>query len=103
MDLQPFGIWFQTLMQEIMTAVSLDVQVGLRLPLFLRKWMKSMIDESVQGKGYGSDALDRVIDFIRTKPFGDSDRVALTCHRDNATALKLYRDLIEPVPVESVD
>ena len=49
-----------------------------------------MIDESVQGKGYGSDALDRVIDFIRTKPFGDSDRVALTCSRQNPVARKLY-------------
>ena len=49
-----------------------------------------MIDEAEQGHGYGGDALDRVIGYIRTKPFGDSDRVALTCHRDNAAARKLY-------------
>ena len=49
-----------------------------------------MIDESVQGRGYGSAALDQVMGYIRTKPFGDSDRVALTCHRDNFTAKKLY-------------
>ena len=49
-----------------------------------------MIDESVQGRGYGSDALDRVIDYIRTKPFGDSDRIALTCNKSNAAARKLY-------------
>ncbi len=55
MDLQPFGIWFQTLMQEVMTAVSLDVQMGLRLPLFLRKWMKSLIDESVHKISTSSD------------------------------------------------
>lgn len=50
-----------------------------------------MIDESKQGLGYGRAALDRVIDYIRTKPFGDSNRVALTCNRDNAHALKLYK------------
>ena len=49
-----------------------------------------MIDESAQGRGYGSAALDRVLDYIRTKPFGDSDRVALTCNKDNAIARKLY-------------
>ena len=49
-----------------------------------------MIDESMQGKGYGSAALDLVIEYIRTKPFGDSDRVALTCSKNNPTARKLY-------------
>ena len=49
-----------------------------------------MIDGSEQGKGYGSDALDRVIEYIRTKPFGDSDRVALTCNKNNPAAKKLY-------------
>ena len=49
-----------------------------------------MIDEARQGRGYGSQALDRVIDYIRTKPFGDSDRVALTCNKDNRAARRLY-------------
>ena len=49
-----------------------------------------MIDESAQGRGYGSEALDRVIEYIRTKPFGDSDRVALTCNKQNPAARKLY-------------
>ena len=49
-----------------------------------------MIDAGEQGKGYGRKALDRVIEYIRTKPFGDSDRVALTCNRDNPIARKLY-------------
>ena len=51
-----------------------------------------MIDESVQGKGYGSEALDRVIDYIRTKPFGDSGRVAMTCNKNNLIAKKLYEN-----------
>ena len=49
-----------------------------------------MIDEAEQGHGYGSQAMDKVIEYIRTKPFGDSNRVALTCNQDNTCARKLY-------------
>ena len=49
-----------------------------------------MIDASAQGRGYGSEDLDRVIDYIRKKPFGDSNRIALTCSKNNPLALKLY-------------
>ena len=49
-----------------------------------------MIDASAQGRGYGSEALDRVMEYIRTQPFGKSRRVALTCNKDNAIARKLY-------------
>ena len=49
-----------------------------------------MIDEAMQGRGYGGQALDLVIDYIRTKPFGDSDRIALTCNKNNTAARKLY-------------
>ena len=49
-----------------------------------------MIDKDEQGHGYGSEALDKVIEYIRTKPFGTSDRVALTCNKSNSIAQKLY-------------
>ena len=49
-----------------------------------------MIDESMQGHGYGSAAMDRVLEYIMTKPLGSSNRVALTCNRDNPVAQKLY-------------
>ena len=49
-----------------------------------------MIDESMQGHGYGNEALKQVIEFIKTKPFGDSERVALTCTKNNVIARKLY-------------
>ena len=51
-----------------------------------------MIDEAEQGRGYGREALDRVIDYIKMKPFGDSGRVALTCNKRNSIARKLYKD-----------
>ena len=49
-----------------------------------------MIDESVQGLGSGSTALALVLNYIRPKPFGASNRVALTCNKDNPVARKLY-------------
>lgn len=49
-----------------------------------------VIDETAQGRGYGGEALGCVLDYIRTKPFGGSDRVALTCNKDNPVARRLY-------------
>ena len=49
-----------------------------------------MIDASKQRKGYGSAALKKVLEYIRTKPFGDSNRVTLTCNKENQMALSLY-------------
>lgn len=51
-----------------------------------------MIDSSMQGRGYGSEALDRVLEYIRTKPFGGSNRVVLTCNKENSVARKLYEN-----------
>ena len=49
-----------------------------------------MIDKNLQGRGYGKAALRAVLDYISTGPFGDANRVLLTCNPDNAGALKLY-------------
>lgn len=49
-----------------------------------------MIDESMQGHGYGGAALDRVVDYIKTQPFGACGRIALTCNKNNPVARKLY-------------
>ena len=49
-----------------------------------------MIDASRQGNGYGKAALQLVLHYIRQKPFGDSNRVALTCNKNNTNALALY-------------
>lgn len=50
-----------------------------------------MIDRTEQGKGYGKAALDRVLDYIKTKPFGSSERVTLTCNKENLRTLNLYK------------
>ena len=52
-----------------------------------------MIDEARQGRGYGKEALKRVLEYIGTKPFGESNRVVLTCNQQNIPGLTLYRSL----------
>ena len=81
---QPFGIYEgDTMVGYVMVIYDYDI------PEYDIWHM--MIDETKQGRGYGNAALDRVLDYIRTKPFGGSDRVALTCNRENDRALKLYK------------
>ena len=63
-----------------------------------------MIDEAEQGKGYGSAALALVLDYIKAKPFGSSDRVALTCNKENENASALYQKLgFAPTGAEDED
>lgn len=50
-----------------------------------------LIDVSYQGKGYGSKALDEILEYIKTKPFGKSNKVTLTCNENNDPGLKLYK------------
>ena len=52
-----------------------------------------MIDMNEQHKGYGKSALLSVLEYIKTKPFGDCGRVTLTCNKDNTAALKLYQSV----------
>jgi len=52
-----------------------------------------MIDESKQGRGYGKEALTQVLAYIKTKPFGPSNKIALTCNKENVAGLRLYRKI----------
>ena len=49
-----------------------------------------MIDKAHQNKGYGQMALEQCLSYIRTKPFGSSGKVVLTCKQDNRNAMHLY-------------
>lgn len=81
---QPFGIYEgQTMVGYVMVIYDYDV------PEYDLWHM--MIDETKQGRGYGGTALDRVLDYIREKPFGSSDRVTLTCNKENIRALTMYK------------
>lgn len=80
---QPFGIYADdTMVGYVMVIYDYDI------PEYDIWHM--MIDQSQQGKGYGSAAMDRVLDYIRTKPFGTSAKVTLTCNKENVHALRLY-------------
>lgn len=82
---QPFGIYKDdTMIGYVMVIYDYDI------PEYDIWHM--MIDESNQGQGYGSIALDLVIEYIKTKPFGASDKVTLTCNLDNIHALNLYKN-----------
>lgn len=52
-----------------------------------------MIDARYQRRGFGRAAMEQVLAYIAAKPFGDSPRVAMTCHQDNTAALRLYESL----------
>ncbi len=81
---QPFGIYHgDTMIGYVMVIYDYDI------PEYDIWHM--MIERSMQGKGYGSAALDRVLEYIKTKPFGTSNRVTLTCNRENLHAIKLYQ------------
>ena len=82
---QPFGIYEgDTMVGYVMVIYDYDI------PEYDIWHM--MIDESNQRKGCGQAALDQVLDYIKTKPFGSSDRVALTCNKDNTQALTMYKN-----------
>lgn len=94
---QPFGIYYdERMVGYVMVIYDYDI------PEYDIWHM--MIDETQQGKGFGREALTLILEYIRKKPFGSSDRVALTCNRDNSGALRLYRAFgFEPTGVEDED
>ena len=44
-----------------------------------------------QGCGYAQNALNKCLEYIGMKPFGDSNRVVLTCSKENSAALHIYK------------
>lgn len=49
-----------------------------------------MIDEKYQNKGYGTQAINLCLDYIKTKPFGTSNEVVLTCNEENSQGIYIY-------------
>ncbi|HET7902196.1 MAG TPA: GNAT family N-acetyltransferase [Candidatus Nanopelagicales bacterium] len=54
-------------------------------PYFL--W-RLLIDQRHQGKGYGSAAIDRVVEHVRSRP--DGDVLLVSCHVGPATPIPFY-------------
>lgn len=50
-----------------------------------------MIDEKHQGKGYSKPALKQILDFIQTKPWGDTCSIKLSIYDGNTAAANLCK------------
>lgn len=48
-----------------------------------------VIDRNYQHNGYGKMAMEKCLDYIKTKPFGKSDKIVLTCNIENNIAIHL--------------
>ena len=54
-----------------------------------RYWLwRFMIDKNLQGNGYGSAALEKIIDYFRSH---GADHILLSTKESNTSALSLYR------------
>ena len=83
---QPFGIYHEDIMVGyVMVIYDYDEET-------YNIW-HMMIDSAFQGKGYGKAALQEVLNYIATKPFGSSGTVLLTCNPQNEVACRLYRQI----------
>jgi diamine N-acetyltransferase len=52
--------------------------------------MRLMIDKRYQNRGYGREAMQRILDFIRTFPAGPAQLCWISYKHDNAPAKSLY-------------
>jgi len=52
-----------------------------------------LIDKNQQGKGYGKQALTKVIEEIKTMPHGKADRIYASYHPDNIPSKSLFVSL----------
>ena len=81
---QPFGVYAgDTMSGYVMVIYDYDEEV-------YNIW-HMMIDESKQHRGYGKKALTKCLEYIKSKPFGEGNRIVLTCNIANENALSLYK------------
>ena len=83
---QPFGVYAgDTMAGYVMVIYDYDEEA-------YNIW-HMMIDKDYQGRGCGKAAMQRVLSYIASKPFGSSNHVSLTCAPDNKAAYGLYKRL----------
>ena len=56
-------------------------------------FFRFMIDEKHQGKGFGRQAMKKVLEFLQTNPQGKADAIFLSYEPTNEVAKKLYESL----------
>ena len=50
-----------------------------------------MIDEKHQNRGLGKKALEMILEYIDSLPFGECESIKLLCEEENIGAIHLYR------------
>ena len=90
----PFGIFYgEQMVGYVMVIYDYDLEE-------YNIW-HMMIDIAYQHQGFGALALGKCLDYIVTKPFGESNKVVLTCNKDNVAGLHLYHkfgcDMLPPL------
>lgn len=82
----PFGIYKENVMVGyVMVIYDYDEE--------LYNIWHMMIDEKYQNNGYGTKALELCLEYIRSKPFGESNDVILTCSIENDHGIHIYNKL----------
>ena len=82
----PFGIYAEdTMVGYVMVIYDYDEEVY--------NICHMMIDRAFQKRGYGTSALQEVLKYIASKPFGSSKTILITCNPQNEVAYRLYRKL----------
>ena len=75
----PFGIYAEdTMVGYVMVIYDYDEEV-------YNIW-HMMIDRAFQKRGYGKSALQEVLKYIASKPFGSSKTILITCNPQNEVA-----------------
>ncbi len=77
-DLPRFGGIFQSFLNDGMTAVTMDMQVGMRLPLIFRKWMKKMMKDSVHKIASGESMSSTELTQMAARVRGGMDKLKLS-------------------------
>ncbi len=90
----PFGI-FKGKKPVGFIMIAYNVAASYDEPLEIHKdnyyiW-RFMIDKRYQGRGYGREAMQLALDFIRTWPCGEAEYCSLSYEPENEVAAKLYR------------
>ncbi|WP_278682807.1 GNAT family N-acetyltransferase [Paraclostridium bifermentans] len=82
----PFGIYKENIMVGyVMVIYDYDEEM-------YNIW-NMMIDEKYQNNGYGTKALELCLEYIRSKPFGESNDVVLTCSIENDHGIHICNKL----------
>lgn len=55
--------------------------------------LRFMIDKQYQNKGFGKQAMTKILSYIKTYPYSEAKAVYLSYDRRNTAAMKLYQSL----------